>query len=92
MISTCDQILKTHIENLILEFNDIWQKIKVKLLNYKTKYNDNPKLLILNHDKFFIIKAIQYSDLLKDRNDRILLGSVALYFSNRINHLDFEIY
>jgi hypothetical protein len=84
--------IKEFITTISADFTNLWPKIKVKYCNYKEKYNETPKLLILSRQKYFTLAALDLKAFFPSRADLLLLSSLDIHLSNRVSGDDFELF
>lgn len=60
------------------------ERLKVKLANFKVKYHEEPKIIVVNPKSIIAAKQKEF--------DMLALSSLLTYKSNRVAENDFEIY
>ncbi|HNQ19439.1 MAG TPA: hypothetical protein PKI46_00095 [Bacteroidales bacterium] len=67
-----------------MSINSMIERLKVKLLNFKVKYQDSPRMIIVHPASIIALKQVEFSLL--------VLGDILIFTSNRVDPDDFELY
>jgi hypothetical protein len=67
-----------------MSINSMVSKLKVKILNFSVKYEDQPRMIIVHPTSIIAIKQIEFRLLILDK--------IPIFTSNRVNPDDFELY
>lgn len=67
-----------------MSINSMVSKLKVKILNFSVKYEDQPRMIIVHPTSIIAIKQVEFRLL--------ILDNISIFTSNRVNPDDFELY
>lgn len=73
------------------DFMPLANQIKVKLLNFKPKYNRPPRLIVFNYDLMSQLSIINDA-INKVKLDLAIMYAINFEFSPRVRPDDFEVY
>ena len=67
-----------------MSINSMVSKLRVKILNFSVKYEDQPRMIIVHPTSIIALKQFEFRLL--------ILDNISIFTSNRVSPDDFELY